>query len=163
MITYVSYQPHYHSAVQKLGEETFDSTYAHEFRAALRDADPESIVVLHKRQVVGFALLAKARLFRHLDCTELAYLVVHPDFQGHGIGSTLLQKVKMMSPNVILEVSYYNPDAERLYRRHGFEYWRHLGNKTNGGYLMGYSSERHERMLRLRSREHPPADGTAAQ
>ena len=161
MITYVSYQPHHHAAIERLGEEIFDDK--HLFRVALRDADPKSIITLYKRQVVGFALLKHTRLFRHLDAIEVAYLVVRPDFQGKGIGSTLLQKVKEMSPTVVLDVSWDNQNAERLYRSKGFDIWRHLGNKINGGYLMGYSSERHERMLRLRSREHPPADGTAAQ
>ena len=155
MITYVSYQPHYHSAIEKLGEETFDNTYIHEFYKTLRDADPQSIIVLNKRQVVGFALLRHTRIFRYLDTIELAYLVVHPDFQGKQIGSTLLQKVKMMSPNVILEVSYDNKDAERLYRRHGFETWRHLYTKANGGYLLGWSKQRHELMPRLRSHQSP--------
>ena len=163
MSTYTPYKPHHHNAVERLGEETFDDTYIHEFRAALRDTDPKSIVVLNKRQVVGFALVRHTRMFRYLDTIELAYLVVHPDFQGQGIGSTLLQKVKMMSPNVILEVSYYNPDAERLYRRHGFETWRHLHTKANGGYLLGWSKQRHELMPRLRSHQSLPADGTTDQ
>ena len=155
MSTYTPYKPHHHDAVQRLGEETFDNTYIHEFRAAVRDADPQSIIVLNKRQVVGFALLRHTRVFRYLDTIELAYLVVRPDFQGQHIGSTLLQKVKMMSPNVILEVSYDNPDAERLYRRHGFETWRHLYTKANGGYLLGWSKQRHELMPRLRSHQSP--------
>ena len=160
--TYTPYKSHHYNAVQKLGEETFDATYIHEFRKTLRDADPMSIVVLHKRHVVGFALLQHTRFFRHLDAIELAYLVVRPEFQGQHIGSTLLQKVKMMSPSVVLEVSYDNPDAERLYRRQGFETWRHLYTKANGGYLLGWSRQRHEQMLRLRSRQSPPADEIAA-
>jgi ribosomal protein S18 acetylase RimI-like enzyme len=162
MSTYTPYKPHHHTAVERLGEETFDNTYIHEFRAAVRDADPKSIVVLNNRQVVGFALLRHTRMFRYLDTIELAYLVVHPDFQGKQIGSTLLQKVKMMSPNVILEVAYDNPAAERLYRRHGFETWRHLYTKANGGYLLGWSKQRHELMPRLRSHQSLPADGITA-
>jgi len=162
MSTYTPYKPHHHNAVERLGEETFDTTYIHEFRAAVRDADPKSIVVLNNRQVVGFALLRHTRMFRYLDTIELAYLVVHPDFQGKQIGSTLLKKVKELSPNVILEVSYDNPAAERLYRRHGFETWRHLYTKANGGYLLGWSKQRHELMPRLRSHQSLPADGTTA-
>ena len=155
MSTYTPYKPHHHHAVERLGEETFDSTYIHEFRAAVRDADPKSIVVLNNRQVVGFALLRHTRMFRYLDTIELAYLVVHPEFQGKGIGSTLLKKVKELSPNVILEVAYDNQAAERLYRRHGFETWRHLYTKANGGYLLGWSKQRHELMPRLRSHQSP--------
>lgn len=162
MSTYTPYKPHHHNAVERLGEETFDNTYIHEFRAAVRDADPTSIVVLNNRQVIGFALLRHTRMFRYLDTIELAYLVVHPDFQGKQIGSTLLKKVKELSPNVILEVSYDNPAAERLYRRHGFETWRHLYTKANGGYLLGWSKQRHELMPRLRSHQSLPADDTTA-
>ena len=162
MSTYTPYKPHHHDAVKRLGEETFDNTYIHEFRATVRDADPKSIVVLNKRQIVGFALLRHTRMFRYLDTIELAYLVVHPEFQGKGIGSTLLQKVKMMSPNVILEVAYDNQAAERLYRRNGFETWRHLYTKANGGYLLGWSKQRNELMPRLRSHQSQPADGIVA-
>jgi len=159
---YTTYKPHHYNAIEKLGSETFDTTYEDEFRTALRDTDPESIVVLNRRQVIGFALLRHTRLFRHLDAIELAYLVVHPDFQGQKIGSTLLQKVKEMSDAVVLEVSYDNPNAEHLYKRQGFEPWRHLYTKANGGYLMGWSKQRHERILRLRSHQSPPQDGTEA-
>jgi ribosomal protein S18 acetylase RimI-like enzyme len=162
MSTYTPYKPHHHNAVERLGEETFDDSYIHEFRAVVRDADPKSIVVLNKRQVIGFALLRHTRMFRYLDTIELAYLVIHPDFQGKGIGSTLLQKVKMMSPNVILEVAYDNPAAERLYRRHGFETWRHLYTKANGGYLLGWSKQRSELMPRLRSHQSLQSDDTVA-
>ena len=160
MITYIPYESTSHrGAVERLGEETFDSEYIHFFQIALRDADSKySIIALSGRKIVGVALCAQARFFRHLDVIELAYLMVHPDFRGQGIGSTLLEKVKMMSPAVILEVSYTNPAAERLYKRHGFDNWRNLYTKATGGYLMGWSKQRHERMLRLRSRERPPTD-----
>jgi predicted N-acetyltransferase YhbS len=88
MSTYTPYKPHHHNAVERLGEETFDNTYIHEFRAAVRDADPKSIVVLNNRQVVGFALLRHTRVFRYLDTIELAYLVVRPDNYGKQILTT---------------------------------------------------------------------------
>jgi len=163
MFTYTQYVPTSHySAVEKLGDEIFEEEFAHIYRSTLRDAHPDSIVVLHKRKVVGAAILAKTRLFRYLDVLDLAYLVVIPEFQGRGIGSTLIEKVKELSPVVVLEVSYYNPDAERLYRRHGFEPWRHMYTKATGGYLMGWSKQRHELMPRLRSHQSPPMDGKAA-
>jgi ribosomal protein S18 acetylase RimI-like enzyme len=164
MIIYIPYESTSHrGAVERLGEETFDSEYSQFFRIALRDAKSNlSIIALCGRKMVGVALCAPARFFRHLDVTELAYLMVHPDFRGQGIGSTLLDKVKMMSPAVVLEVSHSNPDAERLYKKHGFIHWRNLYTKANGGYLMGWSRQRHERMLRLRSREHLPGDGIVA-
>jgi len=162
MFTYTSYKPHFHDAIQRLGEAIFEDDASHQIHISLRDAIPESIVVLHHRRVVGFALLAHTRFFGRLDAMELSYLVVHPDYQGKGIGSTLLQKVKEINPIVVLEVSYFNPDAERLYSRHGFNIWRNMYTKATGGYLMGWSKQRHERILRLRSHQSPPQDGTEA-
>ena len=161
MFSYVSYNPvSHHSAIEKIGEQIFDDPY--DFRQALRDASRTSIVALNKRKVVGFALLENTRVFRHLDAIDLTYLAIHPDYQSQGIGSTLLTKVKMMSPNVILHVSYDNPNAERLYRRHGFEPWRALFSKANGGYLMGYSKQQHEQRLRLRGHQSPQLDEITA-
>ena len=161
MFSYVSYDPisHYR-AIEKIGEQIFYDP--HDFRQALRDASRTSIVALSHRKVVGFALLANTRVFRHLDAIDLTYLAIHPDFQSQGIGSTLLSKVKMMSPAVVLHVSYSNPNAERLYRRHGFEPWRAMFTKKNGGYLMGYSKQQHEQRLRLRGHQSPQSDGTTA-
>ena len=158
-LTYQSYDPFRHSGmIQELGRSTFDDEFMECFYLTLLDADKDSIVVLHKRHVIAFALLFKGNRFglplgtQNPDCLELAYLVVDTAFQGQGIGSTLLQKVKELSPLVILEVSNTNPDAERLYARHGFERWRRMYTQPNHGYLMGWAKSREDRLDMLRFR-----------
>ena len=76
--------------------------------------------------------------------------MAHRDFQGQGIGSSLLKMVKEMGNGVFLEVSYDNPNAERLYRKHGFETWRWMGGKKDGSYILGWSRVREERVATLR-------------
>lgn len=151
MISYAYYDPtSHHAAVKQLGEETFNPTYKHLFNKALDEADPQSIVALNGNKVVGVVILAQTRLFRFFDLIEIAYLMVHRDFQGQGIGSSLLKMVKEMGNGVFLEVSYDNPNAERLYRKHGFETWRWMGGKKDGSYILGWSQVREERVATLR-------------
>ena len=145
-------------AIRSLGEAAFQEEFWEIFHTTLKEADRDSLVVLNNNsKVVAFALLARQNRFglplgaQNNDCLELAYLVVDPAFQGQGIGSTLLQKVKELSPLVILEVSHTNPNAERLYKKHGFERWRRLYTEPNHGYLMGWSKTREERLTSLRS------------
>ena len=159
----LAYQPYnflaHYDAIRKLGEDAFSEEFWDIFRDTLNDANQDSLVVLDKckNRVVAFALLCRQNRFglplgaQNSDCLELAYLVVDPDYQGQGIGSTLLQNVKELSPLVILEVSHSNPDAERLYKKYGFERWRRLYTEPNHGYLMGWSKTREERLTSLRS------------
>lgn len=159
MISYAYYNPtSHHRAVKQLGEETFNPTYKDYFNEALDEADPQSIVVLNGEQVVGAAILAQKLLFRYLNATEIAYLMVKRGFQGQGIGSSLLNKIKAMNDAIVLEVSYDNPDAERLYRKHGFQTWRWLRGKKDGSYILGWSREREERVANLRPPTKPSDD-----
>ena len=153
-----TYNPLNHEeAVKKLGEDAFHPDFWDIFRTTLNDADKDSLVILDEYRVIAFALLCRGNRFglplgaQNNDCLELAYLVVDPVFQGQGIGSTLLQKVKELSPLVILEVAHSNPDAERLYKKHGFERWRRLYTEPDHGYLMGWSKTREEWRATLRA------------
>ena len=157
MFCLTAYDPSvHHDTIRDLGQDAFTQEFWDIFSDTLKEADQESLVVLNNSKVVAFALLARQNKFglplgaQNTDCLELAYLVVDPAFQGQGIGSTLLQKVKELSPLVILEVSHSNPDAERLYTRHGFERWRRLYTEPNHGYLMGWSRTRESRLATLR-------------
>ncbi len=62
----------------------------------------------------GFVSVDPGR--RYLD-----QLAVHPDQQGSGIASLLIQAAKALSPpGLVLDVNRDNPRARRLYSRHGF-------------------------------------------
>lgn len=164
MYTLSEYKSHFHNAVLSLGELIFNDDCHDIFRESLRDADPHSIVVLFGRTVVGFALLSIGRCRRSLPMgIEIAFLGVHPEYQGQGIGSALLQKVKDLNyEHIWLEVSNDNTGARTLYERHGFVVWAGSGWGDWKGYVMGYSTPRHEWLPRLRSHGHPRADETVA-
>src|SRR5437868_411466 len=62
-------------------------------------------------RVVGFAALAG---------NWLEHLYVHPDAQGDGIGTALLEAVKKVRQSLDLHVFQLNTGARRLYEREGF-------------------------------------------
>ena len=164
MYTLTSYKPHFYDAVCRLGELSFDDDIHDVFRNALRDTDPQSIVVLNGRTVIGFALLSAGRCKRTLPTgIEISFLCIHPEYQRQGIGSALLQKVKDLNyEHVWLEVSDHNPEAAALYRRHGFVVWSGCGWGEWRGFVMGFSAQRHAWLPRLRSYGHSPSGETGA-
>ncbi len=133
----------------------FDTQFHDEIQSVLQTG--EALIALDCSGIVGFALLYKRTplglqrgFYDKTNYIEIAFLGVIPEKQGCGIGSGLLQYVKDLGYNVWLQVLYTNPDAKRLYERHGFTIWRTFGKKSDGGYVMGWSKQRHERLLRLR-------------
>lgn len=163
-IVYAHYDRELHRhATETLAKQVFEAQFYEEIDNVLNDpAADKSILAFEQSRVVGFALVGMrnplgAMLGFHSTPNnryiELAFLGVDPDMQGKGIGSGLLQRVKDLGfENVWLQVFYNNPDARRLYERHGFEHWRTFGTRNDGGYVMGFSRPRHERLLRLRPR-----------
>ena len=164
MYIFSEYKSHFHNAVLSLGESVFNDDCHDIFRESLRDADPHSIVALSGRTVIGFALLSVGRCRRSLPAgIEVAFLGVHNEYQGQGIGSALLQKVKELNyEHIWLEVSTENDGARALYERHGFVVWAGRGWGDWKGYVMGYSTQRHGWLPRLRSHGHPRADEIVA-
>lgn len=60
--------------------------------------------------------------FLELDGSHIENLFVDPDFQGRGIGTSLLRHVMANATgDLTLSVFTVNPAARRLYERHGFE------------------------------------------
>lgn len=55
-----------------------------------------------------------------LDCSYLCDIVVHPDFQGQGIGKALVLKLTELSAGHAKIILYANPGKEDFYRKFGF-------------------------------------------
>ncbi len=110
--------------------------------SALREAKPHSLVVKHNNKVIGFALMTYGAAWRNLPYgMEIAFLGIDEEYQGKGLGTALLNHIKALgSQHIWLYVAHSNPDAMRLYERHGFRVWRRLGDSESGGYVMGHST-----------------------
>lgn len=55
-----------------------------------------------------------------VDCSYLCDIVVHPEFQGHGLGKALVLKLKELSAGHAKIILYANPGKEHFYRKLGF-------------------------------------------
>jgi putative acetyltransferase len=91
---------------------------------ASQEGGLQSILAEKAGRVVAVASLSRAKGRRaHVASVGIA---VHDDFQGQGIGSTILAALLNLADNWLnlkrLELSVYtdNEAAVRLYRRHGF-------------------------------------------
>jgi GNAT superfamily N-acetyltransferase len=73
---------------------------------------------------VGTERVGRLRVVRTTERHELAGIQIVPDYQGQGIGTsiitTILQEASERAVAVELRVNKDNPDAERLYARLGF-------------------------------------------
>jgi ribosomal protein S18 acetylase RimI-like enzyme len=82
--------------------------------------DSTTYVIECDRQSVG-----RLRVVRTADQLFIGGIQLLPDYQRRGIGTslvtTLIQEGLSRGVPVALEVEKDNPDAERLYRRLGFE------------------------------------------
>jgi ribosomal protein S18 acetylase RimI-like enzyme len=96
-------------------EETID------FVATVVMSEQEVLVAEEEGTIVGFLALG------HGDTLE--HLYVHPDFQGRGVGSALLERAKeRLSGGFSLWVFQQNVQARRFYERHGLT----LVERTDG-------------------------------
>lgn len=77
-------------------------------------------------RVLSRALQAGSVVTKPSDsCLHIANFGVHPNYQGQGIGSLLLQHLKCLAQQqgftaLSLDVSQKNPNGQRLYERIGF-------------------------------------------
>lgn len=87
----------------------------------LRDPSREVYIALHGEEIVGFIILVMNGAFRGY----IQSIAVMPEWRNQRIGSQLLQfaekRIFQGTPNVFLCVSSFNPDAQRLYSRLGYE------------------------------------------
>lgn len=91
-------------------------------RAALARPGTELFVARDKNLPVGFILLAPYGL---AGSPYIASIAVAAEAHGQGVGSQLLRFAEQHfagSKHLFLLVSSFNPRAERLYRRHGYEF-----------------------------------------
>ena len=95
------------------------------------------------RPTLGDRFLARAELwvadedgrivgFAGLSGSDLTHLYIDPRAQSRGVGTTLLEHVKRLSPEHLeLWVFQKNEGARRFYERHGFELTRLTDGAAN--------------------------------
>ena len=54
------------------------------------------------------------------DCSYISHVAVHPDYQGHGLGTQIVGRLVERSRGHKKIVLYANPGTEGFYRRLGF-------------------------------------------
>jgi GNAT superfamily N-acetyltransferase len=54
------------------------------------------------------------------DCAYIADIAVHPDHQGHGLGSAIVQRIVTRAEGHKKVILYANPGTEPFYARFGF-------------------------------------------
>lgn len=90
--------------------------------------------IQYEAKTAGFVILQTAGSFKGYIQT----LFVHPDYQGKGLGTQLLQfcekRISAISPNVFICVSEFNKGAIRLYEAAGFKKIGVLENFVKEGY-----------------------------
>jgi len=59
-----------------------------------------------------------------IDCSYLCDVAVHPDFQGRGLGATIVGKLRELSAGHRKIILYANPGKEGFYRKFGFRRMR---------------------------------------
>ncbi len=59
-----------------------------------------------------------------IDCAYLCDIAVHPDFQGRGLGTAIVSKLKELSAGHRKIILYTNPGKEGFYRKLGFRRMR---------------------------------------
>jgi ribosomal protein S18 acetylase RimI-like enzyme len=99
---------------------TLGRTYEASLRA-IQEPTREVYVARDSAGLAGFLILCMTGAFVGYIQTVL----VHPERQGQGIGSRLLefaeQRILRQSPNVFMCVSSFNYGARRLYERLGYK------------------------------------------
>jgi ribosomal protein S18 acetylase RimI-like enzyme len=102
--------------------------------AMLNDPVREVYVGAVEDEIVGFMIL-------RLDGAFVGYIqtvAVVPQWRGRGIGTELIQyaeaRVFRETPNVFIDSSSFNPGAQRLYERLGYEVVGELRNYIVAGH-----------------------------
>ena len=95
--------------------------------APLGDKPPEALAtVFGNSMFTCFAyandvLSAAGRVLADgLDCAYIADVAVHPDHQGHGLGTAIIRQLVTLSQGHKKIILYANPGTEPFYARLGF-------------------------------------------
>jgi [ribosomal protein S18]-alanine N-acetyltransferase len=89
--------------------------------AAIRNPIAETYIVKSSGRVIGLAIIQlKGPMTGYIQT-----LVIQARFRGNGIGTQLIayleKRIHEVSPNIFMCVSDFNTDAQRLYKKLGFE------------------------------------------
>lgn len=96
--------------------------------------DPESIMLVYKEEeLVGYSHVEDQGVQLYIRM-----LIVHPHYQGKGIGSKMLASVissgRRQCKNIGLEVFKINNKAKEFYERYGFN----VEGETPSSYIMSH-------------------------
>jgi len=102
--------------------------------ASITAPDHESYVAKIGSEIAGFAVISVEGVLTGFLLT----LCIVPGFQGHGVGSKLLEfcenRILKETPNVFLLVSDFNISAQEFYFRHGYNKIGELKDYVIKGY-----------------------------
>lgn len=95
--------------------------------APLGEKAPEALATVYRNSMfacfayAGGALAGAGRVLADgLDCAYIADVAVHPDHQGHGLGSEIIRRLVQLSSGHKKIILYANPGTEPFYGKLGF-------------------------------------------
>ncbi|MGN7611504.1 GNAT family N-acetyltransferase [Magnetococcales bacterium HHB-1] len=96
-----------------------------------------TIVALHHEEIIGFGFLHAFHPANTVSKTAMITYFIKPEFTGHGIGSTMLDKLCAMGQkqgitNIIAQVVSLNEKSIAFHKKHGFKIcgqFEHVGHK----------------------------------
>lgn len=111
---------------------TLERTYE-ESLYLLSDATKEIYIAQIDDQMVGFIILSLTGAFCYIQT-----ICIKPEHRGKGLGSELIdfaeKRIFKESPNVFMSVSSFNLEAQKLYKRLGYEVVGELKDYIITGY-----------------------------
>lgn len=119
--------------------------------APLGDKPPEALATVFGNSMftsfayAGTTLAGAGRVLADgLDCAYIADVAVHPDHQGRGLGSAIIERLVERSRGHKKIILYANPGTEAFYARFGFlrmktamGIWRDPAGAVEHGLLAG--------------------------